>query len=65
MKRRNNANIPKQKTAICQVYGIFNFKTGKMVSVNLDIEQLELEFDLDSHDNDECKIVSFNIMLVY
>ena len=46
-----------------RIYGIFNFKTRKLVYVDLDMEKVEFEFDLEGYDEDECGIVSFFVLL--
>lgn len=47
-----------------RIYGIFNFKTKKLLYVNLDLDQTELEYGLGDYDEDTCDIISFEVILV-
>lgn len=47
-----------------QIYGIFNFKTKRLIYVNMDLEQIELEYGLGDYDEESCDIVSFEVALV-
>jgi hypothetical protein len=45
-----------------QIYGIFNFKTEKLIYVSLDYDEVELQFELEdcSEDSD---IICFMVIL--
>ena len=45
------------------IYGIFNFKLGQLVYVDLDFEKITFEFDLEGYDPKEFDIVSFKVLL--
>lgn len=47
-----------------RIYGIFNFKSKKLLYVNIDLEQTELEFGLGDYDDEICDIISFEVILV-
>ena len=47
-----------------RIYGIFNFKTKKLLYVSIDLEQTELEHGLGDYDEDICDIISFGVILV-
>ena len=64
MKKKSPINknkTPKPKKY--RIYGILNFKTNKLLYISLDLEQVELEFDLTPDYEKECNIVSADIML--
>ena len=46
-----------------KMYGIFNLKTKRLTYVSLDMEKTSFEYDLEGYGDNNCKIVSFNIIL--
>ena len=47
-----------------QIYGIFNFKSKELVFVSLDLDEVELEFNLEGYDDGEdCDVVKFRIAI--
>ena len=46
-----------------KMYGIFNLKTKRLTYVSLDLEKTTFEYDMEGYEGDNCKIVSFNIIL--
>lgn len=65
-KSRNPKKVSDKKLKLkkYRIYGIFNFKTKQLLYVNLDLEQLELEYGLGDYDEKICDIVSFEVVLV-
>lgn len=64
MKKKNKKNkLDKLTPDKYRIYGIFNFKTNKLVYVNMELEQAELEFDLEDYNPEQFDIVSFDIIL--
>jgi hypothetical protein len=51
-----------QKTKKYQIHGIFNFKTKKLLYVNLDLDQTELEYGLGDYNETVCDIISFEVI---
>jgi len=51
------------KSKVYLIYGIFNFKSGQLVYVDLDFEKIAFEFDLEGYNPKEFDIVSFKVFL--
>jgi len=64
MNHKKNKGLMEIKPMKYKIYGIFNLKTSKLVYVSMDIDQVELEFDLSNYDVDEYNLVSFTVLLV-
>lgn len=47
-----------------KIYGIFDFKEKSLVYVHMDLEQVELEFDLTGYDSERYDVVSFDVCLL-
>jgi len=62
-KREKKTQLTKLKARQYTIYGIFDFKLNKLISVCLDMDQLETEFDLGDYDSERFDIVSFKVML--
>jgi hypothetical protein len=54
----------KPKIKSYRIYGIFNFKNKKLLYVNIDLDQTELEFGLGDYDEKICDVISFEVILV-
>jgi hypothetical protein len=52
------------KASTYKIYGIFDFEEKKLVYVHMDLEQVELEFDLTGYDSDRYDVVSFDVCLL-
>lgn len=59
-KKKSLSNKPAEYI----IYGIFNFEQGKLVYINLDLDKVELEFDISGYEEEEFSIVEFKVMLV-
>ena len=46
-----------------RIYGIFDFNSNKLVYVNMDAEQTEMEFEIGDYDDNQFDIVSFDVLL--
>lgn len=55
--------LKKLQPKVYRIYGIFNFKTKKLVCVSLDQDELELKFEIENY-NDDYDIVSFDVALL-
>jgi len=55
--------LSKLKLRRYRIYGIFDFKAGKLIYVNMDIDQTELEFDMGDYDLDQYDIILFYVLL--
>lgn len=51
------------KSKAHHIYGIFDFLESKLIAVNIDQEDLELEYDLADYDEERFKVVSFDVVL--
>ena len=51
------------KPKVYQIFGIFNFETDELVSVNMDMDKLIFEFSLAGYDEDTYDIVAFNVLV--
>ncbi len=60
-KREKLTNVKPKKY---RIYGIFNFKTEELISVDMDWDKITLEYDLANYDPNQFDIVSFDVMLV-
>jgi hypothetical protein len=61
-KRKILANIKPQEY---QIYGIFDFENKNLIYVGLDLEAVELEFDLEGYDkNERYEVVEFTVVLI-
>lgn len=49
-KKEKATKLSSHRNIKYKIYGIFNFKTNKLIYVNLDEEQTELEFTLSNYD---------------
>ena len=47
-----------------RIYGIFNFKSKKLLYVNVDLDQTELEFGLGDYDETVCDVISFDVAFI-
>jgi hypothetical protein len=45
------------------IYGIFDYKTNTLLSVNLSQEEIELEYDLEGYDEERYDIINFKVMM--
>ncbi len=64
MPSKNQSKLLKKiKGQTHSIYGIFDFKLGILISVNIDQESLELEYDLQNYNEDRFKIVTFEVIL--
>ena len=45
------------------IYGIFDFQLNQLIYVDLEIEKVEMEFDMVDYDPERYDIVSFNVLL--
>ena len=64
MNRKKPKILGKVKPGKYCIYGIFHQKTSKLVYVSMEVDQVELEFDLSDYDGEEYKLVSFTVLLV-
>lgn len=62
-KKKKKQQLEKLKPKKYKIYGIFNFKEKRIIYVDLDLDKIELEFDLEGYDPKTYDIVSFDIML--
>ena len=46
-----------------RIYGIYNFRTEKLMYVNLELDKVMLEFDLEGYDRESYDIVLFDVVL--
>lgn len=46
-----------------RVYGIFDFENERLVYVGLDIESVQLEYDIEEYNEEQFDIVSFDVLL--
>lgn len=46
-----------------RIYGIFDFKSEKLIDVSMDKEELELKFDIDGLDDNQFGVVLFDVIL--
>jgi hypothetical protein len=51
------------KSTYYKIYGIFDITNKKLLYVSMDLEPVELEFDLESYDTGKYAVVSFGILL--
>jgi len=61
--RKKSDQLSNLKPRRYRIYGIFNFKTNKLIYVNLDQELTELEFDMSNYDLEIFDVVSFYVLL--
>lgn len=61
--RKTAAKISVVKSKKYRIYGIFDFKKKKLLSVDLSLEHIELEYDLGDYDKDNCNVIEFEIFL--
>jgi len=47
-----------------EIFGIFDFDQNVLIYVHLDLEQVELEFDLSSYDESRYDIVKFSVQIM-
>lgn len=62
-KNIKNIQLGKLKPKRYRIYGIFNFKTNRLIHASMDQEIVELEFDMSDYDSDVFDIVSFDVLL--
>lgn len=55
--------LKKLKPKKYRIYGIFDFKSRKLIYINMNKEDIIFEFDLEGYDSDEFDIVSFEITI--
>ena len=60
-KKRNKLDGLTPKVYL--IYGIFNFKSGELIYVDLDLDKITFEFDLEGYDTNEFDIVSFKVLI--
>jgi hypothetical protein len=63
-KSPKKAILKSLKPSTYKIYGIFDFQEKRLVYVHLDVEQVELEFDLEDYDGDRFDVVSFEVCLL-
>jgi len=63
-RKRKQEQLTKLKPNQYRIYGIFDFKSDKLVYVHMDYEQTELEFEIGDYDSEQYDIVSFDVVLV-
>ena len=56
--------IVKKKSKEYQIYGIFDFQEKILLSVNLDQEQIGLEFDISDYDVSRYSIIMIPITII-
>ena len=44
------------------IYGIFDFREKRLIYVSLDLEEVELQFDLEDYD-ENYDVISFNMLI--
>lgn len=47
-----------------KICGIYDFESNELISVGLNLEEIELEFDIGDYDQERYDIVEFTVMLV-
>ena len=62
-KKTKKGQLEKLKPKRYRIYGIFNFKTNKLIQVSMDIESVDLDFDISDYDTEVFDIVSFDVLL--
>ena len=53
----------KIKLKVHHIYGIFDFEQNKLISVNVDLEPIEMEFDVGNH-SEKVQLVEFDVILI-
>lgn len=64
MSEKKKAQLKKLKPSLYKIYGIFDFTEKKLVFVHLDLEKVELEFDLEDYDGERYDVVEFDVCLL-
>ena len=63
-KQRKKKKLQKLKPIKYRIYGIFDFQEEKLIYVNMDLEETELEFDITGYDGERYDVVEFDVVLV-
>lgn len=62
-KKEKLSKLILHKNIKYKIYGIFNFKTNKLIYVNLDEEQTDLEYNLSNYDPSWYDTIILDIMI--
>lgn len=62
-KKTKKVQLRNLKPKRYQIYGIFNFKTNKLIHVSMEQDVVEFEFDMSDYDTNIFDIVSFDVLL--
>ena len=63
LKKKKCASLNNLKPRKYRIYGIFNFETNELTCVNLDVEQVELEFSIGDYNPENYDIISFDVVV--
>ena len=63
MSVNKQEQLGKIKLKRYRVYGIFDFQNERLVYVGLDMEAVQLEYDIEEYNEEQFDIVSFDVLL--
>ena len=58
-----NKKLENLKPKKYRIYGIFNFKTNRMVYISMDSEMVDFEFDMNNYNSTDFDVVEFDILI--
>lgn len=61
LKGKGKGKVKLFKPSRYRIYGIFNNKIEKLIFISLDLEAVEMEFELEGYDPDDYSVIGFNI----
>jgi hypothetical protein len=62
-KKKTTRPSRRAKSKSYHIYGIFDYKTNTLLSVSLNQEEIELEYDLEGYDEERFDIIGFEVAL--